>query len=306
MQQSTLNSIKIFSGTNKSKFTSWVQSLENATRLCNLDTLSIALSKLQGPPLKPGSYLESKKVSSGKQLDWHSLKKLLTSNYSQIPYNTHAINAYDSLHQGSNEPTIAYLHRAQDILKCIHHTSNMSSITAIGTNHAKPLTGLKDSQLQNKLAKSKAKKWTTMAQVLQDVADMAVDFERSCGYSFPMFYIQYVSSTNSSSSYRSNKPTTKSTQQPSTRLEKPKCWHCQGEHYKKDCPTAPKQSSPSKYESTKEKQHNLINTFHKKFQDKRQINEISTPVGNNFNEEFNNFILEFQNIMFEDSDNSSA
>ena len=88
----------------------------------------------------------------------------------------------------------------------------MSFITAISTNHAKNLTGLKDSRLQNKLAKSKAKKWTTMSQVLQDVADMAVDFKRSCGYSLPMFKVQYVSSTNSSSSYRSNKPATKSTQ----------------------------------------------------------------------------------------------
>ena len=85
-------------------------------------------------------------------------------------------------------------------------------------------------------------------------------------------------------------------------LEKLKCWHCQGEHFKKDCPTALKQSSPSKYKSTKEKQHNLIKTFHKKFQDKRQINKISTPAGDNCNEEFNNFISEFENIMLEDSD----
>ena len=65
----------------------------------------------------------------------------------------------------------------------------MSSITAIGTNHAKILTGLKDSRLHNKLAKSKAKKWIDMAQALQDVADMAIDFERSCGYSLPMFNV---------------------------------------------------------------------------------------------------------------------
>ena len=70
--------------------------------------------------------------------------------------------------------------RVQDILKCIHHTSGMTSISAICTNHAKILTGLKDSRLWNKLAESKAKKWTTMSQVIQDVADMAIDFERSC------------------------------------------------------------------------------------------------------------------------------
>ena len=75
MQQSTLNLIKILDGSNKSKFTLWVQIVENAAKLCNLATLSIALSELQGPPLKSAHFLESKEVSSGKQLDWHSLKK---------------------------------------------------------------------------------------------------------------------------------------------------------------------------------------------------------------------------------------
>ena len=42
-------------------------------------------------------------------------------------------------------------------LEHIHHTNDMSSITAIGINHAKILTGLKDSRLHNKLAESKAK-----------------------------------------------------------------------------------------------------------------------------------------------------
>ena len=159
--------------------------MENAARLCNLDTLSIALSKLHGLLLKSASYLESKETNSGKTLVWSSLKKHLTSNYSKILYDTHAINAHDSLQQGSNESTKAYLHRAQDILECIHHTSDMSSITAIGTNHAKILTGLNNSRL----AELKAKNWITMAQVLQDVVDMVVDFKRSHGYSLPMFNV---------------------------------------------------------------------------------------------------------------------
>ena len=83
----------------------------------------------------------------------------------------------------------AYLHRAQDILECIHHDNNMSFITAIGTNHARILTGLKDKKLHNKLVESKAKKWTNMAQVLQDVAKMVVSFERSRGYSLPSFEV---------------------------------------------------------------------------------------------------------------------
>ena len=88
------------------------------------------------------------------------------SNYLEIPYDTCAINVYDSLQQGSNESTEAYLHRVQELLECIHHTNNMSFITAIDTNHVKILTSLKDSRLHNKLAKSKAKKWINMPQVL--------------------------------------------------------------------------------------------------------------------------------------------
>ena len=145
-----------------------------------------------------------------------------------------------------------------------------------------------------------------MAQVLHNVADMAVDFKMSHGYSCPMFDIQYVSSANSNSSYRSNKPPTKGTQQPSTRPEKPKCWHCQGDHFKKGLPHCPPAKFPSKYKSTKEKEHNLIKTFCKKFQDKRQINKISTPAGDNCNEEFKNFISELENIMLEDSVEFSA
>ena len=92
-----------------------MQSAENAAKLCNLNTLTIMLSKLQRPPLKLAHFLKSKEISSGKQLNWHSLKKHLTTNYSEILYDTHAINAYDNLHQGSDESTSAYLQRAQDI-----------------------------------------------------------------------------------------------------------------------------------------------------------------------------------------------
>ena len=100
---------------------------------------------------------------SGKQLNWHSLQNHLTTNYSEIPYDTYTINAYDNLHQGSNESTSAYLHKVQDIFECIHHTSDITSIPTIGTSHTKILTGLKNSRLRNKLAEYKAKEWTTMS-----------------------------------------------------------------------------------------------------------------------------------------------
>ena len=68
LQQSKLNSIKIFDGSNKAEFTVWAQSIENAARLCHLDALNIALSKLQGAPLKSANYLEAKETNAGKTL----------------------------------------------------------------------------------------------------------------------------------------------------------------------------------------------------------------------------------------------
>ena len=144
LQQAMLNSINTFDGTKKAEFATCVHSIENAARICNLDTINITLSKLQGASRKPAIYLEGKETGSGKKLFWTTLKQHLTTNYSQIPYDTHAIKAFDTLQQGMHESTDDYLHRAQDILKHIHHTNNMSSITAIGTNHTKILTGLKD------------------------------------------------------------------------------------------------------------------------------------------------------------------
>ena len=121
--------------------------------------------------MKSAIYLEGKETSAGKKLSWNTLKQhliyyILLANYSEISYDMHAINAYDTLQQGSDEPTEGHLHRAQDILEHIHHTNNMSKITAIGTKHAEILTSLKDKKLYSKLAESKVKKWSSLAQVL--------------------------------------------------------------------------------------------------------------------------------------------
>ena len=303
-QQSTLNSIKTFDGTNKAEFATWAQSIRNAARRCNLDALSIALSKLQGAPLKSANYLEGKETNSGRKHCWSTLKQHLTSNYSEIPYDTHAINAYDMLQQGTDESTKAYLHRVQDILECIHHTNDMSSIPIIGTNNAKILTWFKDGKLCNKLTESKAKKWTNMVQLLQDVTDMAVNFERSRHYSLPSFEVNHTSSynnQNSSQLYRSSKSSTKETQKPNLRLGKLKCWHCQGDHLKKDCPTVQHQSNSlqSKPQINKDKQCKLIKSFWKRFQNrKEQVNKITTASKDNSSDnQLNQFFLDFKKLM---------
>ena len=52
----------MFDGTKKAEFATWAQSIENAVRICNLDAMHIALSKLQGAPLKSAIYLEGKET----------------------------------------------------------------------------------------------------------------------------------------------------------------------------------------------------------------------------------------------------
>ena len=74
LQQATLNSINTFDGTKKAEFATWAQSIENAMRICNLDAIDIALSKLQGAKLKLAIYLKGKETSTNKKLFWITLK----------------------------------------------------------------------------------------------------------------------------------------------------------------------------------------------------------------------------------------
>ena len=181
----------------------------------------------------------------------------------------------------------------------------------MGTNHAKILTGLKDGRLHNKLVKLKAKKWINMLQVLQDIADMSLTFERSHDYSLPTFEVNQASSYNnhpSGNAYRSTKPPAKEVQQPLFKADKMKCWHCQGYHMKKDCPNAPQENSSSQPKSylSKEKQHNLIKSFHKRFHNKTsQVNEVTlSSEDDSFNNKLSQFFSEFENMMTKDANDT--
>ena len=152
----------------------------------------------------------------------------------------------------------------------------------MGTNHAKILTGLKDKNLCSKLAESNAKKWNNMAQVLQDITEMAVSFKRSRGYSLPSFEINQATAysnhhPSNNQNYNVNKQYSKETQHSHPKPERLKCWECQDEHLKKDCPKVKsRQSKPKhhRFQEYKEKQCKLLKFFLKKFFNKKEsVNE---------------------------------
>ena len=101
-----------------------------------------------------------------------------------------------------------------------------------------------------------------MAQVLQDVAELTISFERSRGYSLPSFEINQTTAYSNqkpsdSQHYKTNKLYTKETKHSHTKTEKIKCWECQGDHLKKDCPmiqAGQGKSKHSRFQDNKERQ----------------------------------------------------
>ena len=63
LQQSTLNSINIFDGNNKSEFTLWAQSVENAAKLCNLVCSPLHYPSYRDPHLNQLISLNPKKLA---------------------------------------------------------------------------------------------------------------------------------------------------------------------------------------------------------------------------------------------------
>ena len=117
-----------------------------------------------------------------------------------------------------------------------------------------------------------------MTQVLQDVAEMAISFKRSRGYTLPSFKINQTTANSSqcpsySLHYKTNKLYTKETQHPHTK-PKIKCYECQGDHLKKDCPTVQASqgmSKHSRFQGNKERQHKILKSFQKKFLNKKKV-----------------------------------
>ena len=144
-----------------------------------------------------------------------------------------------------------------------------------------------------------------MAKILQVFAEMAISFERSRGYSLPSFEINQTvayssQNPNSNQHYKTNKLYVKDIQNCHTKPKKFKCWECQGDHLKEDCPmvnTSQGKCKHSRLQDNKERQCKLFKSFQRKFLNKKEsINKIAEASDDDNSEKhWNQFFTELKN-----------
>ena len=96
--------------------------------------------------------------------------------YSIIPLDTHAAQAFPCLEQGPDKLLDDYLHCVSDLLSKIYHTSDMSRISAKGTNHYAVVYGLNSRKLKDSMQEIEAcsgRQWRNALEIyITSVQDM--------------------------------------------------------------------------------------------------------------------------------------
>ena len=95
-------------------------------------------------------------------LTWTELKKELSTQYSAIPFDSHATQAFAQLEQGPDELLDMYLHHSSELLSNIYHTSDLSTILAEDLNHYTVVYGLNGRRLQNSVVEHQSMQWKKM------------------------------------------------------------------------------------------------------------------------------------------------
>ena len=93
--------------------------------------------------------------------------------YPVIPSDTHATQAFTHLEQGLDELLDNYLHHMCELLSKIYHTSDMSSISAEGTNHYAVAYGLNSRKLKDSIAGHQSTQWRTMEECFRDIHNIS-------------------------------------------------------------------------------------------------------------------------------------
>ena len=83
-------------------------------------------------------------------LMWPKFRQVLIENCSNIPYVSDAILACSNITEQDDESISQDLIRAELLLECINHDSELSQISSKGLNSLALLQGLRDSTHQTK------------------------------------------------------------------------------------------------------------------------------------------------------------
>ena len=97
--------------------------------------------------------------------------------YSIIPSNTHTTHAFTHLEQGLVELLDDYLHCVSDLLSNIYHTSDMSRISAEGTNHHAVVHSLNCRKLKDSMAGHRSAQWKMMEECSRDIHNIIATYE---------------------------------------------------------------------------------------------------------------------------------
>ena len=131
---SALSTISWFDGMDKSNTMSWLNQVEVVVELNNQAPLEVGMAKQKG-----ASLCDTNKTHN---LTWPQTKKLLIENYSDTPYVSDAMVAYNRISQTENKSVSQYLIHVKDYLEHINHTSKLSSMDGSGLNHISLVQGL--------------------------------------------------------------------------------------------------------------------------------------------------------------------
>ena len=151
-----LSAIDWFNGTDKSNTMSWLEQVAVVAERNHQAPLEVGMAKLKGACLC--------NVHKIYYLTWQWLWKLLIENYSDNPYVSDMMVAYNRISQAEDKSVSQYLIHATDYLEWINHTSRLASIDGSGLNHISLVQGLSENYIRR--ASKDVENWKTMVDAL--------------------------------------------------------------------------------------------------------------------------------------------
>ena len=242
-----LSTFDWFDGTDTSNTMSWLEQVEVVAERNTQAPLEVGMAKLKGAPLHD--------IYKIHDLIWPCLQKLLIENYSNTPYISDMMVAYNRISQAEDKSVSQYLICANDYLECIYHTSRLSSMDGSGRNHISLVQGLSDHYIRRRASKD-AENWKTMEDAFNSITKIARtagktkacnksrykkptdinainhNYNNSQRGSFNMYQGTYKNNHGSNYSSRNNSQNNVPRQNSN---KEPVCYHCAGPHYITNC-----------------------------------------------------------------------